>query len=279
MMWSTHLLADDRSESSSASSEELGGHGGAPVGAVGRLRDRPAPGRQRAYAGLQQRVIGAERLADRGLGRAVGDAQRRLDECAGTPRLHLLEAHQRVVARLLAMAVEQLLDLGRGPGVGDQAAPVVVDRGDDRVRVGAVVGEHAHDDVLVAVHVARDVALARGRRPHAVGPAGALDPGVDQFDGGALGLGGLARGAEAGDPEEQRERGRGARACGVGDQALPEDLFEVVGPEALAPPGAEHLADHHFGVERAAYGEQFAGGVQHVLEHRVRRWSPLSPGM
>src|SRR5579859_867692 len=41
---------------------------------------------------------------------------------------------------------------------------------------------------------------------------------------------------------------------------------------ALAPPGAEQLADHELGVERAAHREQLPRCPQHLREQGVWRW-------
>src|SRR4029077_7320360 len=43
-------------------------------------------------------------------------------------------------------------------------------------------------------------------------------------------------------------------------------------PARLTPPGAEQLADHELGVQRAAYGEHFPGGPQHLGKQCVGRW-------
>jgi hypothetical protein len=39
----------------------------------------------------------------------------------------------------------------------------------------------------------------------------------------------------------------------------------------LTPPRPEQLADHQLGVERAAHGQQLAGGAQHLGEQGVGR--------
>ncbi len=57
-------------------------------------------------------------------------------------------------------------------------------------------------------------------------------------------------------------------------QALADQLLDRGGAPAaaaLAPPGAEQLADHEFRVERAAHGQQLARRAQQFGEERVRR--------
>ena len=48
-------------------------------------------------------------------------------------------------------------------------------------------------------------------------------------------------------------------------------------PAALAPPGAEQLADHEFRVERAAHGQQLARRAEQFGEERVGRRSCAPP--
>jgi hypothetical protein len=67
----------------------------------------------------------------------------------------------------------------------------------------------------------------------------------------------------------------------VVDESLADELFHGGGAPAAAalpPPGAEQFADHEFGVERAADGQQFTRRAQQFGEERVgRRRSGASP--
>jgi hypothetical protein len=144
------------------------------------------------------------------------------------------------------------------------------------------VAEHAHDLVAVAVGVGVQVALGRDYGADVLSPSRPGDAAFHQRQGRLLGAGRLVRRAQAGDAGQQRKRGRAALLGGVGDEPLADKLLDVgpaaagmpgTGPAAalLAPPGAEQLAHHQLGVERAADGEQLSRGPQHLGEQRVRR--------
>ena len=153
---------------------------------------------------------------------------------------------------------------------------VVVDHHDQGVRLLAGVAEHAHDFVAVAEGVGVHVAVAGGHGADVLGPGGRATPALHQRQRGRLRLHRLARRAQAGDAGQQRERGRAALLGGVADQALADQFLDVGRPVgaagAAAPPGAEQLAHHELGVERAAHREQLPRGPQHLGEQRVRRW-------
>ena len=124
-----------------------------------------------------------------------------------------------------------------------------------------------------------DVALGRGHRAQVLGPAGARHAGLDQLQGRALGLGRLPGRAEAGDAGQQGQRRRAALLARVVDESLADELLDGGGAPAaaaLAPPGAEQFADHELGVQRAAYGQQFARRAQQFGEERVGRRSGAS---
>src|SRR5439155_25141428 len=85
--------------------------------------------------------------------------------------------------------------------------------------------------------------------------------GLDQLQGRPFGLGRLPGGAQAGDAGQQRQRRRAALLARVVHQPLAHELLDRGGTAAaaaLAPPGAEQLADHELRVERAAYSQQLA---------------------
>ncbi len=263
--------------------------------------DLAAPGAGRRAATLRrqrpdprpdERVVGGEGLADRRVVGRVGDGQRGLQH---VPRLPGVDLPERVLALSAALAarlpavVEQLGHPRGHPAVADHPVRVVVHHGDQRVRLLAVVAEHADDLVLVAERVRVDVAVPRGHRAQVLRPAGARHAALDQLQRGPLGLGRLPRRAEAGDAGQQRQRRRAALARGVVHQALADQLLDgdaaaAAGPAAAAPgaagvplrpalppPGAEQFADHEFRVERAAHGEQFARGAEHLGEQGVGR--------
>jgi hypothetical protein len=267
--------------------QELRGQHGPPVPAPGlaprpgRPGDGPAVvGRQRPDPGPDERVVGRERLADRGVGGPVGHGQRGLQQVPGVSRLDLPErvpARGATLRADLAAVVEQLVHPRGYPAVLDHPVRVVVHHGDQRVRLLAVVAEHADGLVLVAQQVRVDVALGRGHRAQMLGPARARHAGLDQLQGRALGLGRLAGGAEAGDAGQQGQRRRAALPGRVVDQPLADQLLDrdrspaAHAGAALRPPGAEQLADHEFGVQRAAHGQQLAGGAQHLGEQGIGR--------
>ena len=172
--------------------------------------------------------------------------------------------------------VEQLADPGGHPAVLDHPVRVVVHHGDQRVRLLPGVAEHADDLFGVTEVVGVDVALGRGHRAQVLGPAGARHAGLDQLQSRALGLGCLPGGAEAGDTGQQSQRRRAALRARVVHESLTDELLDGGGAPAaatLAPPGAEQLADHELGVERAADGQQFARCAQQFGEERIRRRS------
>ena len=293
-------------------------HGGHPAGrrraarAAAPLRQR---GRQRPDPGPDERVVGGERRAHRGVGRVLRGGQRRGQQPPGLGRIDLGEhrtrrrrarrpgirpsaAACRAPARralgprrrrgrrgaglaALPAVRQQLADLGGDPAIAGQAARVVVDHHHQGVLLLAGVAEHADDLVAVAVGVGVHVALGRLDGADVVGPGRPGDAALHQLQGGLLGLGALPGGAQAGDAGQQGQ-GRGAALLGrVGDQPLADQLLDV-GPAApglahapaaglLAPPGAQQLGDHQLGVQRAAHGQQLAGGPQHLGEQRVGR--------
>ena len=76
------------------------------------------------------------------------------------------------------------------------------------------------------------------------------------------------------------ERRRAALVARVVDQSLADQLLDGGGAAAapaLPPPGAEQLADHELGVERAAYGQQLTRRAQQLGEERVRRRRAAPP--
>ncbi len=240
---------------------------------------------QRAHPGPDERVIGGEGTADRRFGRHLGDRERRFEQPAGVRRLNLRER-----GRGLAAVVEELVHLRGDPAVARHPARVVVDDHDERVLLLAGVAEHADDLVAVAVGVRVHVARGRHDRAHVLGPSRPGHAALHQRQGRLLGVGRLARRAQASDARQQGQR-RGAALLGrVADQALADQLLDI-GPaaqsappspprpgRALSPPGAEQLADHQLGVERAADGEQLPRGAQHLSEQRVRRRCGRCPG-
>ena len=244
--------------------------GGAGRGAAARRRQGPDPG-------PDERVVRGERLADGGVGGRVGYAQRGLQHL---PRLPGVDLPERLLAlgpaqlgRLPAV-LEQLADPRGHPAVADHPAGVVVHHGDQRVRFLPGVAEHADDLVGVAEHVRVDVALGRRHGAEVLGPAGARHAALDHLQRGALGLGRLARGAQVGDPGQQRERRRVVLVGGVVDQALADELLHGRGAPAaaaLTPPGAQQLADHELRVQRAAHRQQLPRRAQQLGEQRVRR--------
>ena len=237
-------------------------------------------------------MVGGEGLADRRFRRPVGHGQRGLQHVPDLPRVHLPERMPALGSALgarLPAVIEQLVHPRGHPAVPDHPVGVVVHHGDQRVRLFPRVAEHADDLVLVAQEVGVDVALGGGHRAQVLGPAGAGHAALDQVQGRALGLGRLPGRAEAGDPGQQGQ-GRWAALPGrVVDQPLADQLLHrgraartapagrtrgalklTPARPVLAPPGAEQLADHEFGVQRAAHGQQLAGGTQHLGEQGVR---------
>ncbi len=82
-----------------------------------------------------------------------------------------------------------------------------------------------------------------------LGPAGALDPALDQDERGALRGGGLARSAQARDAGQQRQRRRALMLARVRDEPFPDHFLQigVAGTGtwlAFPPPRAEQFADH-----------------------------------
>ena len=71
-----------------------------------------------------------------------------------------------------------------------------------------------------------------------LGPAGAGHAGLDQLQGGALGLGRLPGGAETGDAGQQGQRRRAALLARVVDQSLADQLLD--GGRARPPPRWPH---------------------------------------
>jgi len=259
---------------------------GVPPLPGGRQRAAPVR-RQCADPGPDERVVGGEGLAHHRVAGRVGHGQRRLQHVPGLARVHLPE---RVPAlgpfdpapgAGLPAVLQQLAHPGGYPAVLDHPVGVVVHHADQRVRLLARVAEGADDLVGVAQVVRVDVALGRGHRAQVLRPAGAGHPGLDQLQGRVLGLGRLPGRAEAGDAGQQGERGRAALLAGVVDQALADELLHggrAPAAAALAPPGAEQLADHEFGVQGAAHGQQFARRAQQFGEERIgRRASGASP--
>ena len=130
------------------------------------------------------------------------------------------------------------------------------------MRLGPAVAERAHGFVAVPERVRVHVTVRRDHRAHVLGPAGALDPALDQPQRGSLGRGGLVRGAQARDAGQQRQRRRALVLSRIRDESLAEQFLKVgaAGLGAgllLPPPGAEQFADHQFRVERAAHGKKF----------------------
>jgi hypothetical protein len=145
----------------------------------------------------------------------------------------------------------------------------------------AGVAEHADDLVAVAEGISVHVALGGLDGADVVGPGRPGHAPLHLPQGRLLGLRGLAGRAEACDARQQGQGGRAALLGGVGHQSLADQLLDV-GPAAarrahsgparlLPPPGAQQLAHHQLGVERAADGEQLARGPQHLGEQRVGR--------
>jgi 5-oxoprolinase (ATP-hydrolysing) len=248
-----------------------------------------AVGRQGPDPGPDERVVGGEGFADRRVHRPVGHGQRGLQHVPRVRRVHLPERVPAVgtlgpaLFAGLAAVVEQLVDPRGHPAVPDHPVGVVVHHGDQRVRLFPVVAEHADDLVLVAQDVGVDVALGRGHRPQVLRPAGARHAALDQLQRRAFGLGRLPGGAEAGDAGQQGQRGRAALAGRVVDQPLADQLLDRGGAPAarpgtpLPPPGAEQLADHELGVQRAAHGQQLAGRPKHLGEQGVGRRGVRAP--
>ncbi len=237
----------------------------------------PGPGRgQRPDPGPDEGVIRRERLARR---RALGclcDGQRGLQQPPRLRRLHLAERHP---GRLpvgsgagRTAAGEQLVHLGGHPAVAEHPGGVVIHHHDQGVRVLARVAVHADDLVPVAEQVGVHVAVARGDRANVLGPWRPDHAPLDQGQRGRLGLHSLPRGAQAGDTGQQGQRGRAALLRRVTDQALADQFLDVApgaARRALAPPGAQQLADHEFRVQRTAHRQQFAGGAQHLGKKRI----------
>jgi 5-oxoprolinase (ATP-hydrolysing) len=217
--------------------------------------------RQRPDPGPDERVVGGEGVADRGVGRRVGHGERGFQHVPGLSRVNRAErvlALGAALAARLPAVVEQLADPRGHPAVPDHPVRVVVHHGDQRVRFLSGVAEYADDLVLVAQVVGVDVAVGRGHRAQVLRPAGAGHAVLDQVKGRAFGLGRLPGRAEAGDAGKQGERRRAALGGRVVDQALADELLHrgrAPAAAALAPPGAQQLADHELRVERAAYGE------------------------
>jgi len=269
--------------------QELGGQHGPPVPAPGlaarpgRPGDGPAAvGRQGPDPGPDERVVGGERLAHRRLGRAVGHGQRGLQHVPGVPGFDLPERMPALGAPLgadLAAVVEQLVHPRGHPAVPEHPVGVVVHHGDQRVRLFPGVTEHADDLVLVAEQVGVDVTLGRGHRAQVLGPARARHAALDQFQGRVLGLGRLPRRAEARDAGQQGQRRRAALPGRVVDQSLADQLLHGRQPTGapLTPPRPEQLADHELGVQRAAYGQQLAGGPEHLGEQGIGRRNVSAP--
>jgi hypothetical protein len=266
--------------------EELGGQHRAAVPApdlpprAGAGQRTAALRRQRPDARPDERVVGREGVADRRVGGRIGHCERGLQHVPRLPGVDLPEGVLALGAALgarLAAVVEQLVHPRGHPAVADHPLRVVVHDRDQRVRLLAVVAEHADDLVLVAERVGVDVAVPGRHRAQVLGPAGARHAALDQVEGGPLRLGRLPRRAEAGDAGQQRQRRRAALAGRVvheplADKLLDGDAAATAGPAAaLAPPGAEQLADHEFRVERAAHSEQLARGAQHLGEQGVGR--------
>jgi hypothetical protein len=274
--------------------QELGGQHRPAVPAphlaarAGAGRRAAALRRQRPDPRPDERVVGGERVADRRVVGRVGDGERGLQHVPGLPGVDLPErvlAHGAALAARLPAVVEQLGHPRGHPAVAHHPVRVVVHHGDQRVRLLAVVAEHADHLVLVAEGIRVDVAVPGGHRAQVLRPAGARHAAFDQLQGGPLGPGRLPRRAEAGDAGQQRQRRRAALGRRVLHEALADKLLDgdaaaaaagAAGPAvpprpALPPPGAEQLADHQLGVERAAHGQQFAGGAEHLREQRAGR--------
>ena len=183
---------------------------------------------QRPDPGPDERVIGREGGADRRVGGRIGGGERGFEQPPGERRIKRGEAgldglaglagpagpvragrRARPAARLAAV-LKQLADLRGDPAVPGQAAGVVVDDHDQRVRLLAGVAEHADDLVAVAEGIGVDVAVGGRHRAHVLGPAGAGHAALHQRQRGLLGAGALPRGAQAGDAGQQRERDRAA---------------------------------------------------------------------
>ena len=256
---------------------------GLPPRAGGTAQGTAPVRRQRPDPRPDERVVGGERLGHAGrLRRGVSHPQRGLQHPPGLRRVDLAEGVTAFGAALrgdLTAVVEQLADAGRDPAVPDHPAVVVVDHGDQRVRLFPGVGEHADDLVLVAELVRVHVALGRRDLTEVGRPGRARHAAVHQRDRGPLGLDRLPGRAKAGDAGQQGERRRAAMAGRVLHQALADELLHIgAAHAALAPPGAEQLAHHELGVQRAADGEQLPSRAEHLGEQRVRRLDGAAGG-
>src|SRR5215469_15754482 len=111
----------------------------------------------------------------------------------------------------------------------------------------ARVAEYADHLVPVAVSVGVDVTLGGLDSADVLSPGRAGDTLIHERKRGLLRQHRLAGGAQAGDPRQQRQRGRAALAGGIADQAFADQLLDL-GPAAgiagaaaalLTPPGPE----------------------------------------
>ena len=70
-----------------------------------------------------------------------------------------------------------------------------------------------------------------------------------------------------------RQRRRAALLCRIADQPLADEFLDVARRAArcpFTPPGAEKLAHHQLGIQRAADRQQLPGSPEHLGEQRVR---------
>ena len=157
---------------------------GPPNGELSGSAAVTRPGEQRADPRPDEGVVGRERLADRRIRRGVGGGERGLQQPPGLGRADQPEgAPYRAVRRHRPRppaAFQQRGDLGRHPAVAQQAAGVVVDHHDERVRIGPRVTEQADHFVAIPEDVGVHVAFRRRHRADVLGPGGPRDPPLDQ---------------------------------------------------------------------------------------------------
>ncbi len=167
--------------------------------------------------------------------------------------------------------------MGGDPAVPGQAAGVVVDDDNQAVLLLAGVAEDADHLVAVAEYIGVEVALGGLDRADVRSPGRPGNAAVHQRKRCLLRLQCLPGRAKTGNTGQQGQSRRAALLGGIADQALANQLLDV-GPAPrtapttlLAPPGAQQLADHELGVERATDCEQLAGGLEHLGEQGVWR--------
>ena len=263
-------------------------------GRAAAARVRPRRRRQRADPGPDERVVRGNDALTAGCGRAVGQRQRGRPGCrrASGGSTGISEVEPSPAARAGPdPAVPPSRRLGQycsslptcevtQPSRGHPAR-VVVDDDDQRVLLLAGVAEDADHLVAVAEGVGVHVALGRlrPRRRARPRPAGRRRVSIRRARPARPGWPGArcpgtrcrtAARAQPGCPARRRTSTRPSPTSSSTSAGGAAASCRRRG-RLLAPPGAEQLADHELGVQRAADGEQFPGRPQHLGEQRVGR--------